>query len=75
MQKNLEVTPLFIDFSKALNSLHREKMEQIQLASGLLKKTVSAIMMLYRNIKAKVCSSDRNTNFSDIVAGVLQGNT
>ena len=50
-------------------------MEQILLANGLPKETVTAIMMLYRNTKAEVCSSDRDTEYFDIVAGVLQGDT
>ena len=32
-------------------------------------------MMLYKNIKVKVCSLDEDTNYFDIVAGVLQGDT
>ena len=32
-------------------------------------------MILYRNIKVKVRSPDGNTNYFDIVAGVLQGDT
>ena len=32
-------------------------------------------MMLYRNTKVKVCSPDGDTDFFDIVAGVLQGDT
>ena len=31
--------------------------------------------MTYSNIKVKVCSPDRNTDFLNIVAGVLQGYT
>ena len=31
--------------------------------------------MLYRNTKVKVCSLDGDTDYFDIVAGVLQGNT
>ena len=34
-KKNLEGTILFVDFSKAFDSLHRGKMEQIILAYGL----------------------------------------
>ena len=48
-------------------------MEQILLAYGLPQKTVAAIMMLYRNTKVKVCSPDGDTDYFDIVAGVLQG--
>ena len=73
--KNLEATLLFVDFSKAFDLIHREKMVQILLAYGLPKETVTAIMMLYKNMKVKVCSSDRDTDFFNIVSGVLQGDT
>ena len=50
-------------------------MGQILLAYGLPKETVAAIMMLYRNTKVKVHSPDGDTDYFDIVAGVLQGDT
>ena len=52
--KNLLVTLLFVDFTKAFDSIHRGKMEQILLAYGLPKETVAAITILYRNTKMKV---------------------
>ena len=57
MQKNLEATLLFVDSSKALDSILRGKMEQI-LAYGLHRETVAAIMMLNRNMKVQVRSPD-----------------
>ena len=72
--KNLEATILFVDFSKAFDFIHRGMMEQILLAYGLPKKTIAAIMMLYKNTKVKVRSPDGDTDYFDIVAGVLQGN-
>ena len=48
-------------------------MKQIGVAYGLPKVTVITIMMLY--MKAMVHSSDSNTNFFDIVVGVLQTDT
>ena len=57
------------------DSIHRGKMEQILLAYGLPKETVAAIMILYRNTKVKVRSPDGDTEYFDIVAGVLQGDT
>ena len=45
-------------------------MEQILLAYGLPKE-----MMLYKNTKVKVLSSDGDTDFFDIVAGMLQRET
>ena len=50
-------------------------MEQILLAYGLPKETVAAIMILYGNTKVKVRSPDGDTEYFDIVAGVLQGDT
>ena len=75
MQKNLEETFLFVDFFKEFDSIHRGKMEQIFRAYDLLKESIAAIMMVYTNTKVKVCSPDGDTDFFDIVAGVLQGDT
>ena len=74
-QKNLQATILFVDFTKAFDSIHRGKMEQILLAYGLPKETVAAIMILYRNTKVKVRSPDGDTDYFDVVAEVLQGDT
>ena len=73
--KNFQATLLFVDFTKAFHSIHRGKMEQTLLAYGLLKETVAAIMILYRNTKVKVRSPDGDTEYLDIVAGMLQGDT
>ena len=50
-------------------------MEQILLAYGLPKETVAAITILYRNTKVNVRSPDGDTEYFDIEAGVLQGDT
>ena len=71
--KNLQVTLLFVDFNKAFDSIHREKMKQIQLAYSLPEETVAAITILYRSTKVKVRSPDGDTEYFVIVAGVLQG--
>ena len=73
--KTLQATILFVDFTKAFDSIHRGKIEKILLACGLPKETVAAIMILYRNTKVKVRSPDGHTEYFDIVAGVLQGDT
>ena len=73
--KNQQVTLLFVDFTKAFDSIHRGKMEQILLAYGLPKENVAPITILYRNTKVKVRSPDGDTEYFDIVVGVLQGDT
>ena len=50
-------------------------MEQILIAYGIPKETIATIMILYRNTKVKVHSPDEDTDFFNIVAGVLQGDT
>ena len=50
-------------------------MEQNLLTYGLPKETVAAITILHRNTKVKVRSPDGDTEYFDIVAGVLQWDT
>ena len=66
--KNLQATILFVDFTKAFDSIHRGKIEQILRAYGVPKETVAAITILYRNTKVKVRSPDGDTEYFDIVA-------
>ena len=73
--KNLQATLIFVDFTKAFDSIHRRKREQILLGYGLPKETVAAITIPYRNTKVKVRSPDGDTEYFDIVAGVRQGDT
>ena len=75
VQKNFEATILFVDFSKVFDSIHRGKMEQKLLPYSLPKETVAAITILYKNTKVKVRSSDGDTDYFDIVAGVLYRDT
>ena len=71
--KNLQATTLFVDFTKAFDSIHRGKMEQILLTYDIPKETIAAVMILYRNTEVRVHSPDGDTDYFDIVAGVLQG--
>ena len=74
-KNNLKATLLFVDFSKAFDSIHRGKMEEIPRAYGIPNKIVKAIMMLYKNTRSLVRSPDGDTDFFEILAGVLQGDT
>ena len=70
--KNLEATLMFVDFSKAFDSIHKMKVEQILLPYSILKETVITLMMLAKNTKSMVCSTDGVTDLFDIVDEVLQ---
>ena len=73
--KNLNAVLLFVDFSKAFDSVHRGKMASILEAYGIPDETIQAVMMLSKNTRAKVRSPDGDTDFFDVCAGVLQGDT
>ena len=71
--RNLQAVLVFVDFSKAFDSIHRGKMEEILLAYGIPVETVNAIMILYKNTAAIVRLPDGDT--FNITGGVLQGDT
>ena len=73
MGKNLAATILFLEFSKEFNSIDSVKMEQIAIAYGFPKETFIDIMMLFKNTEGMFCSPDGDSDFFDIVTGVLQG--
>ena len=74
-EKNLEACIIFVDFSKAFDSIDRVSMSEIMKAYGIPIVVIRAIMMLYTNTKSLVRSPDGDTEFFDINAGVLQGDT
>ena len=47
-----EMVSLFVDFSKAFDPVHSERLNEIILAYGIPEETVSLIMMLYENSKS-----------------------
>ena len=74
-EKNLPAVLTFVDFRRAFDSIHREKMLQILLAYGIPPLIVNAIGVMYKNTTARVKSPDGDTDFFPILAGVLQGDT
>ena len=72
---NLPAVLTFVDFRKAFDSIHRGKLMDILLAYGIPDEIVSAINVLYTDTFAKVISPDGDTEFFEILAGVLQGDT
>ena len=55
--------------------MHRVKMEQVFLAYGHPKESVTTIMMLYKNTKEMIHTTKDDTKFIDNVAGNLPGGT
>ena len=72
---NLDSVFIFIDFSKAFDSIDRSTMFEILELYGIPKQIVDAIRLLYTNNSATVLSPDGETKPFDIKAGILQGDT
>ena len=66
---------VFIDFRKAFDSVDRDTLMKILLAYGIPKKIVDLISLLYTNTSAQGITPDGKTEFFEILAGVLQGDT
>ena len=73
--RQIPATLLLADFSKVFDSVHRWNMEKILLAYGIPKEIVTAIMILYKNTKSIVRSPDGDTEFFDVLVGLLQSDT
>ena len=73
--KNLPLAVVFIDYSKAFDSIHRERMFQILHAYGIPGVIIDAIKAIYTDSSALVISADGDTEPFEILAGVLQGDT
>ena len=73
--KNLPAIVTFIDFKKAFDTIHRDKLMKILTAYGIPDRIVNAIKIMYSETLAKVISPDGETDLFEIKAGVLQGDT
>ena len=66
---------VFVDFSKAFDSVDREKMLEILELYGIPNKIIAAINALYTGTSCTVLTSDGETSPFSILAGILQGDT
>ena len=66
---------IFVDFSKAFDSVNRDTMFEILELYGIPVEIIAAIKVLYTNTQATVLTPDGETEPFDILAGILQGDT
>ena len=71
----LDLSLVFVDFSKAFDSVDRSKMFEILELYGIPQKIISAIKVLYTNSHSKIMTSDGETEPFETLAGILQGDT
>ena len=72
---NQKALILYVDFKKAFDSIHRSSMMKILKAYDVPPKLLALIEKMYENTRAKVITPDGETDFFEIKAGVLQGDT
>ena len=73
--RNLKAVVIFVDFCKAFYSIHRGRMLEILKAYDVPPNMLAGIKAMYRNTRAKVITPDGETDWFEILAGVLQGDT
>jgi exonuclease III len=66
---------VFVDFSKAFDSINREAMFHILHLYGIPSPIIQAIRVMYLNSSSRVKTPDGLTDFFQTLIGVLQGDT
>ncbi|KAL5270988.1 hypothetical protein ACHWQZ_G001587 [Mnemiopsis leidyi] len=66
---------VFVDFSKAFDSINRDALFHILSLYGIPAPIIKAIRLLYDSAKSRVQTSDGLTEFFETLIGVLQGDT
>ena len=66
---------IFVDFSKAFDSVNCDIMFEILELYGIRVEIIAAIKVLYTNTQATALTQDGETEPFDILAGILQGDT
>jgi hypothetical protein len=72
---NLDLAIVFVDFSKAFDSVDRDKMFEILELYGIPSKLIAAIRVLYTDTCSTILTPDGKTSPFQIQAGILQGDT
>ena len=72
---SLDISLVFVDYSKAFDSVDRDQMFEILELYGIPPKILSAIKALYTNSFSKILTTDGETSPFEILSGIIQGDT
>ena len=72
---NLDIALVFVDFSKAFDSVDRSKMFEILELYGIPNEIIAAIKVMYTDTSSTILTTDGETPSFPILAGILQGDT
>ena len=71
----IDLALVFVDFSKAFDSVDRSKMFEILRLYGIPEGIVAAIKVMYTDNSSTVMTTDGETQAFPTLAGILQGDT
>ena len=71
----LDLALIFVDFSKAFDSVDRSKMFEILKLYGIPNEIIEAIRVMYTDTSSTILTTDGETPSFSILAGILQGDT
>ena len=74
-QKDLTAVLVFVDFCKAFDSINHATMFEILRAYGIPPNMLDAIKLTYNNLRARIKTTEGNTDYFRMFAGVMQGDT
>jgi hypothetical protein len=75
VKQNVSSCAVFVDFTKAFDSVDRQRMFQILSAYGIPSKIINAIRCIYDNSHSFVSTQEGDTASFPVKTGVLQGDT
>ena len=71
----IDLALVFVDFSKAFDSVDRSKMFEILRLYGIPEGIIAAIKVMYTDNSSTVMTTDGETQAFPTLAGILQGDT
>jgi len=74
-KRDTSLCAVFVDFTKAFDSINRERMFTILGLYGIPPRIVAAIRCIYTGSKSFVSTPDGDTEAFSVNTGVLQGDT